>query len=148
MQTRSVLFRPRPRLFALCALGALLLGAGAIFSLTAAKKSSPVLARTEEWEVRRGAPDAAGKKTLLRGKSLALGEAALISPLHPLDGAFPAPSTRTVTAMVGTYLNAEETAALREEVIYALCSMQCDHSFFDCLYYNTSGGACGTSAII
>ena len=130
MQTRSVLFRPRPRLFALCALGALLLlGAGAIVSLTAAKKSSPVLARTEEWEVRRGAPDAAGKKTLLRGKSLALGEAALISPQHPLDGAFPAPSTRTVTAMVGTYLNAEETAALREEVIYALCAMEFDHPF-------------------
>ena len=130
MQAKFVSLRPLPRAFALGLFALLLLlAAGAALTLTHQSKSSPVIARAEEWEVRRGAPVIAGGKTVLRGKDMVLGEAALISPQHPLDENYPAPSTRTVRAMVGTYLNAEDSAALREEVIYALCVMEFDHSW-------------------
>lgn len=50
-----------------------------------------------------------------------------VSPSHPLPADFPAPNTRSVRALVGSYLPACAETALWTEAVYALCEIQLDY---------------------
>lgn len=86
-----------------------------------------VLAQRDGWAVLRGAPENASTKyqdrdTLLRGALT------LVSPRHPLPMDAPPPETRSIRALVGSYLPVDGDAALCKEAVYALCNLQTEHS--------------------
>lgn len=100
-------------------------GLAAMFLPPAAKVENPSVAQRGDWEIRRcavpeGAAAPVSRDALLRGTLM------LVSPAHPLPSDYPPPSTRGIRAMVGSYLNAEDRAALCREVIYALSRMEFD----------------------
>ncbi len=90
-----------------------------------------LIAQREEWAVLRGAPSQTGRVLTVSRGLWAQGALMLASPAHPLPPDAVPPDARDVKAMVGGYLPVQGAVLLRDEVIYALCSMQCDHSFFD-----------------
>lgn len=92
-----------------------------------AEQQRPPLAQRDGYALSAGAPALAGKTVAWDREALLQGTLLLVSPDHPLPKDYPAPSTRTIRAMVGAYLPAAEGVPLRQEVIYALCCMQFDH---------------------
>lgn len=106
-------------LAALCLAAALLLSGG--------KEASPLLAIAGEYAVARGAPALTGKEKTIPRQTLLEGTLLLASPLHPLPEDYPPPDTRTIRALVGSYLPAREDTALRREAIYALCALHTEH---------------------
>lgn len=107
-----------------CLLLALLLGSGT----AAPAVRQTVLGEKAEWQVISGA-DAPLERTLtVTREQWMQGPLMLSSPQHPLPPDYPAPDTRTVQAVAGSFLPAEEGVALRAEVIYALCRMQAEKS--------------------
>lgn len=74
--------------------------------------------------VSAGAPALTGTDTVISRQTLLQGTLLSVSPLHPLPADFPAPNTRAIRAMVGSYLPAQEGVALWRDAVYALCEMQ------------------------
>ncbi len=74
--------------------------------------------------VSAGAPTLTGVDTVISRQTLLQGTLLSVSPEHPLPADFPAPNTRAVRAMVGSYLPAQEGVALWRDAVYALCEMQ------------------------
>ena len=87
-----------------------------------------LLGERDEWTVLSGAPVLSGSPVTVPREKLLQGTLLLVSREHPLPQDYPAPSTRTVRAMVGAYLPSQDTTALRQEMIYALCCAQLDHA--------------------
>ena len=99
--------------------------------LPGTEKKEPLLAEKEGWALLRGVPGLSGRALTLTREQLWQGEMMLASPAHPLPRGYVPPDTRSVRAMVGSYLPAEDTVCLYPEAIYALCVMQFDHSLHD-----------------
>lgn len=83
-----------------------------------------MLGRAGEWALLRGAPALSGPKQRISRETLLRGKLLLISPAHPLPEDFPALNVRSVRALVGSYLPAEEGVLLEREAVYALCALQ------------------------
>lgn len=86
-----------------------------------------LLGRTGEWALLRGAPALSGAEQTISRETLLRGKLLLISPAHPLPEDFPALNVRSIRALVGSYLPAEEGAILEREAVYALCALQLEH---------------------
>lgn len=122
-QTRRGM-RERAGALTLCALLVFI----GIFSVSRpAETPSGQLAARDGCSVRRGAPPLAGEASAFSREELLRGTLLPVSPKTPLPADFAEPSVRGVRSMVGSYLNAEEDAALTQEMIYALCVMQLEH---------------------
>lgn len=80
-----------------------------------------------------GAPKQGQKNVTYTRRDLLLGTLLLVGPEHPLPSDFPGANARGVRQMVGSYLNAQEGVALREEVVYALCDMRVSRLMNDAL---------------
>lgn len=91
-----------------------------------------VLGRREEITVLRGAPEQTDTAYRKR-EQLLRGTLVLASPLHPLPDDAPPPDTRSIRALVGSYLPVEGDVALCREAIYALCRLHTDHDMTGCL---------------
>ncbi len=90
-------------------------------------RQDAALARLDGFTVLRGAPERREKARQTRDALLS-GPLVLASPLHPLPSDAPPPVTRSIRALVGSYLPVEGDAALRKEAVYALCTLQTEHS--------------------
>ena len=122
-QTRRGM-RERAGALTLCALLVFI----GVFSVSRpAETPSGQLAARDGCSVRRGAPPLAGEASAFSREELLRGTLLPVSPKTPLPADFAEPSVRGVRSMVGSYLNAEEDAALTQEMIYALCVMQLEH---------------------
>ncbi len=126
MEVRFSRLSPTPKALALCAF--LLTAAGAVCMFLPKAQAPSALAVRGEWEIRPGAAALSGRM-LSVDTNTADGELMLVDSAHPLPASFPVPSTRSVNAMVGAYVNAAPEAALRQEAVYALCAMEFDHSW-------------------
>ena len=93
-----------------------------------APEGDPLLGQWEEWRLLRGAPQGTLPAVTADRSRLLAGTLVLADPQHPLPPDYPAPSVRDVSAMVGSYVPAEENTLLRPEVTYGLCAMQFEHS--------------------
>lgn len=87
-------------------------------------EQAPVPMGRDGYLVSAGAPALTGADTVIPRQTLLQGTLLSVSPLHPLPADFPAPNTRAVRAMVGSYLPAQEGVALWRDAVYALCEMQ------------------------
>lgn len=101
-----------------------------------AQEESPILASAGEYAVLRGAPALTGGETVISRQTLLKGTLLLVSPAHPLPADYPPPDTRTVRALVGGYLPAEEDTALCREAIYSLCTLQTEHPLTGAVFEN------------
>lgn len=102
-------------------------------------KVSPVLAQAAGYAVSRGAPAPSGNEVTADRKTLLQGELLLVSPRHPLPKDFPPPDTRSIRALVGSYLPAALDAVLRKEAVYALCVLETEHPLAGGLTYENGG---------
>lgn len=119
--------KPETALFCACCL---LMTAGLIvLSLSShAPAASPVIAQADGYTIERSAPALTGPGITISRRTLLQGTLMLVSGAHPLPKDFPPPDTRSVRALVGSYLPASEETLLCQEAVYALCRLQTDHS--------------------
>ena len=101
-----------------------------VYPSGSAEKAEP-LATWEEWTVVRGVPAFSERTVTITRDQWLSGALMLVSPQHPLPADYPSPDARSVYAVVRDYFPAEKDVVLRDEVIYALCNMQLDHSLTD-----------------
>lgn len=114
---------------ALPLLGALLLLLAPLFRETAVGAESGVpIAQRDGWAVIQGVPNLTGRAVTLTRAQLMQGPLMLVSARHPLPGDYQPPDVRSVLSQVGRYLPGGENTLLCPEVIYALCSLQAEHS--------------------
>lgn len=104
----------------------LCLGLTALLSASPPPEAAPILGRADGYAVRRGAP-AGGQTIAISRETLLRGTLMLVSPRHPLPADFPPPNTRSIRAMVGSYLPVAGDAALCREAVYALCELETAH---------------------
>lgn len=105
--------------FVLAAVGLVLL-----LCLRSGMEQTNVLAENDGWRVERKAPMLTGEEKIISRETMLRGTLLLVSPEHPLPADFPLPNTRSVRAMVGSYLPAQEDVALWQEAVYGLCAIQ------------------------
>lgn len=123
-----------PSLFLACA-AFLAAAAGLILMLClrapgAMENEKPLSAR-DGWALQRGAPVLTGETVWIPRAQLLQGTLLWVDAQYPLPEDFPPPNTRSVRAMVGSYLPARENVLLWEDAIYALCTMHLEHSLAD-----------------
>ena len=136
----------RARVPALCVLAALLAAFAAAYF--AGRPSSGVVESAgRSVVVTLGTPAPGQYKAVYTRRDLLLGTLLLVDPAHPLPDDFPGANARDVTRMVGSYLNADEGVALREEAVYALCAMREKRPLDEALFSRGAVSYAGQNAL-